>query len=170
MGSELLPLGPVGSWAGGGGGDAGVGGEHAASEGLPSILDAIPAWKRPRLLKGLQERETEYTTVEGVGVFIGTWNVNAKKPDFDDPLWLHEWLCPEERPEGKGRSGGDASSAPQPAAEAGNAESAGAETFASKEGDGMEDVYAIGFQELVDLNAVNVAVDIKSQASENIIR
>lgn len=30
--------------------------------------------------------------------------------------------------------------------------------------DGMEDVYAIGFQELVDLNAVNVAIDIRSQA------
>ena len=32
------------------------------------------------------------------------------------------------------------------------------------ESDGMEDVYAIGFQELVDLNAVNVAIDIRSQA------
>lgn len=30
--------------------------------------------------------------------------------------------------------------------------------------DGMKDVYAIGFQELVDLNAVNVAIDIRSQA------
>ncbi|CAM9717188.1 unnamed protein product [Ectocarpus sp. 4 AP-2014] len=166
MGSELLPLGPVGSWAGVGGGGGGFGGEHYASEGLPSILDAIPAWKRPRLLKGLQERETEYTSVEGVGVFIGTWNVNAKKPNFDDLLWLHEWLCPAERPEGKGRSSGDASSAQPPPAKAGNAGSVCAETFASEEGDGMEDVYAIGFQELVDLNAVNVAVDIKSQASE----
>ncbi|CBJ29438.1 conserved unknown protein [Ectocarpus siliculosus] len=163
MGSELLPLGPVGSWAGVGGGGGGFGGEHDASEGLPSILDAIPAWKRPRLLKGLQERETEYTTVEGVGVFIGTWNVNAKKPNFDDPLWLHEWLCPAEGPEGKERSSGDASSAPPAAAKAGNAESVCAETSASEEGNGMEDVYAIGFQELVDLNAVNVAVDIKSQ-------
>lgn len=56
MGSELLPLGPVGSWAGVGWRGGGFGGEHCASEGLPSILDAIPAWKRPRLLKGLQER------------------------------------------------------------------------------------------------------------------
>lgn len=83
-------------------------------------------------------------------------------------LWLHEWLCPEERPEGNRRSNGDASSAPQAAAEAENAESVFPETSASEEGDGMEDVYAIGFQELVDLNAVNVAVDIKSQVSDKI--
>lgn len=29
----------------------------------------------------------------------------------------------------------------------------------------MADVYAIGLQEVVDLNAVNVAIDIRSQAS-----
>lgn len=37
-------------------------------------------------------------------------------------------------------------------------------------GDGMEDVYAIGFQELVDLTAVNVAIDIRSQARNNLFR
>lgn len=31
-------------------------------------------------------------------------------------------------------------------------------------GDGMEDLYAVGLQELVDLNAVNVAIDTRSQA------
>lgn len=31
----------------------------------------------------------------------------------------------------------------------------------------MKDVYAIGLQELVDLNAVNVAIDTRSQARRN---
>ena len=36
-----------------------------------------------------------------------------------------------------------------------------------KQKDGMADVYAIGLQEVVDLNAVNVAIDIRSQASHH---
>lgn len=32
----------------------------------------------------------------------------------------------------------------------------------------MQDVYAVGLQEVVDLNAVNVAIDIKSRARKNL--
>lgn len=38
-------------------------------------------------------RETEYTTVKGVRVFIGTWNVNAKKPNFDDLVSVTRYLA-----------------------------------------------------------------------------
>lgn len=31
-------------------------------------------------------RRAEFTTVKGVGVFCGTWNVNAKRPDCPDPV------------------------------------------------------------------------------------
>lgn len=31
-------------------------------------------------------REAEFTSVEGVGIFVGTWNVNGKRPDFLDPV------------------------------------------------------------------------------------
>lgn len=66
--------------------------------------------------------------------------------------WLQEWLCPP-RDEGVGQTA--------PGVE-------DADDFSEQEdgrnGDGMEDLYAVGLQELVDLNAVNVAIDTRSQA------
>lgn len=60
--SDLLSLDSSGSWAGPGwrsfGGADGGGGERHRGRGLPSILDAVPVWKRSGLLKGLQERCT----------------------------------------------------------------------------------------------------------------
>ena len=56
--SDLLSLDSSGSWAGPGW--RGFGGfddgERHRGGGLPSILDAVPVWKRPGLLQGLQER------------------------------------------------------------------------------------------------------------------
>lgn len=63
--------------------------------------------------------------------------------------WLCEWLCPKEA---------DAS---EPGVKNENRSST------EKHEDGMEDMYAIGLQEVVDLNAVNVAIDHKSQARHN---
>lgn len=58
--SDLLSLDSSGSWAGPGWRSFGVvdggGEERHRGGGLPSILDAVPAWKRPALLKGLQQR------------------------------------------------------------------------------------------------------------------
>eukprot|EP00752_Nemacystus_decipiens_P002667 g2495.t1 len=163
MSTDLLSLDSFGSWAGPGwNGFAGVdgcGGERLRGRGLRSILDAVPVWKRPALLRGLQDREAEFTSVKGVRIFVGTWNVNGKKPDIFDPLWLHEWLCPED---GLVEEGGnirkeeneDDSPAEQtPGAGLNNNRAEVGCVSEETQGDGMEDVYAIGFQELVDLNA-----------------
>lgn len=86
-------------------------------------------------------------------------------------LWLHEWICPEDalveeggsaRTQGNKEEGLPVEPAPGAGPDNKRAETGrvGEETCIC---DGMEDVYAIGFQELVDLNAVNVAIDIRSQ-------
>jgi len=67
--------------------------------------------------KEMQKRAKEFTENKKLTVYVGTWNVNAKKPSEDLEDWL---LLP------------------------------GYETA---------DIYAIGFQEIVDLNAGNLLVD-----------
>eukprot|EP00903_Cladosiphon_okamuranus_P016392 g15117.t1 len=163
--SDLLSLDSCGNWAGPGwrgfGGADGCGGVKRRPGGLPSILDAVPVWKRTGLLKGLQEREAEFTSVKGVGIFVGTWNVNAKKPNLVDPLWLHEWVCPEDgllEERQCVRNQDDKEDSPVDNKQPEHGSLCGEPIY-----DGMEDVYAIGFQELVDLNAVNVTIDIRSQ-------
>lgn len=37
-------------------------------------------------LRNSVTREAEFTSVQDVGIFVGTWNVNGKKPDFLDPV------------------------------------------------------------------------------------
>lgn len=88
-------------------------------------------------------------------------------------LWLHEWVCPEDglvEEEGSVDNQENTQGAAEktPAGESGLDKKCAETDSVSEdiEGDGMEDVYAIGFQELVDLNAVNVAIDIRSQARE----
>ena len=73
--------------------------------------------------KQIQLRQGEFTSYREAKVFCGTWNVNAKKAQFEGvSLSLESWL-----------------------------------------GQAMQcDIVAIGLQEIVDLNAVNVAVDNKS--------
>ncbi|CAM9247166.1 unnamed protein product, partial [Scytosiphon promiscuus] len=108
-------------------------------------------------------REAEFTTAHGLGIFVGTWNVNGKKPDVHDPLWLHEWLCPEDAMEKTGtiNDSSSVSAADAAPSEVKSADTSGINVMSERaKGDGMEDVYAIGFQELVDLNAVNVAIDL----------
>lgn len=82
-------------------------------------------------------------------------------------LWLHEWLCPDGEKVGDGESNKINNKDTTESAAGTGKEKDCTESSNVDEtiGDGMEDVYAIGFQELVDLNAVNVAIDIRSQAS-----
>lgn len=61
--------------------------------------------------------------------------------------WLQDWLCPREA---------------ESSNDAGRGGSNGEVDNGAKD-DGMEDIYAVGLQEVVDLNAVNVAIDSKSQ-------
>jgi phosphatidylinositol-bisphosphatase len=76
------------------------------------------------IYKQIRARSVEFTSMQKVKMFVGTWNVNAKVSDRLEP-----WLCANWGP---------------------NAESA-------------PDLVVVGFQEIVDLNAVNVAVDNKTQ-------
>lgn len=78
----------------------------------------------------------------------------------DRKLWLHEWVCPQHGSVGYGGNNNS-----KKAGAGKGKDCAESSNDGETEGDdGMEDVYAIGFQELVDLNAVNVAIDIRSQA------
>ncbi|CAH0482792.1 unnamed protein product [Peronospora belbahrii] len=76
-------------------------------------------------------RQAEYTQVQSIRLLTGTWNVNGKKPlgSTEAPKLLH-WLQP---------------------LQAGYQENG--------EDEDMPDLVALGFQEIVDLNAVNVVVN-----------
>lgn len=67
--------------------------------------------------------------------------------------WLYEWLCP-------GNAGGTYG---------GVRDGCGNQKADKLNEDGMEDVYAIGLQEFVDLNAVNVTIDTKSQVTQQFL-
>lgn len=86
---------------------------------------AIKAINQQWIDREMRARESEFTEEASGSVFVGTWNVNAKKQEGD----LDEWLLHGAR-EGSG---------------------------------GYADIYAVGFQEIVDLNAVNVLADNKTQ-------
>lgn len=95
-------------------------------------------------------RASEFTETKELLLFAGTWNVNAKKPrDEADlaPWLLHRIKC-------KGSKAGaddDADSADESGAAA--AASSGQKQFKAP------DIYVVGFQEIVDLNAGNLLVD-----------
>mmetsp|Transcript_13038 Transcript_13038/g.23138 ORF Transcript_13038/g.23138 Transcript_13038/m.23138 type:complete len:841 (+) Transcript_13038:63-2585(+) len=76
----------------------------------------------------MRQRKEEYTDTRSLNVFVGTWNVNGKKPLEDITPWLSV--------------GGETSQPP--------------------------DVYAIGFQEIVDLTASNVVLDSGSKDRSNV--
>ena len=81
-------------------------------------------WVRAQMLLA----EPQYTSIVPTQLFVGTWNVNGKKPDPDKvvPAALGTWLC------------------------------GGAPGVAAPE------LVVVGFQEMVDLTAVNVASGAKS--------
>lgn len=77
----------------------------------------------------------DFTKTVEAKVFCGTWNVNGKTIKSEEDD-LADWLCPP-----------DASS-----------------PFTNEKNEPVADIYFVGFQEMVDLTAVNVALDSKSQA------
>ena len=81
----------------------------------------------------MEAKEESYLTLKDLKVFCGTWNVAAKKPENID---LSQWLLPPE----------DVSS-----------------SSSSHDPDAHPDLFVVGFQEIVDLNAMNVAMDLQSQ-------
>lgn len=68
--------------------------------------------------------------------------------------WLDEWLRPTKEASNENEFG------------AGQSDDCGNKKDSTKNVDGMEDVYAVGLQEVVDLNAVNVTIDTRSQVCE----
>lgn len=100
-------------------------------------------------------RASEFTDTKELLLFAGTWNVNAKKPR--DEVDLAPWLLHRIRCKG-GKAGADDD------AESGDDAAASASSSAAG-GGGKEkqfkapDIYVIGFQEIVDLNAGNLLVD-----------
>jgi phosphatidylinositol-bisphosphatase len=82
-------------------------------------------------------RQADFTKTVEAKVFCGTWNVNGKtiKSEEDD---LADWLCP-------------ADSSPS------------SSEYTGDKGEPLADIYFVGFQEMVDLTVVNVAVESKSQ-------
>ena len=88
----------------------------ATSSINPKVMSFIrDDWIR----KQMTAREAEFTEYTPTRVFVGTYNVNGKKPQESITPWL---------------LGGGA-------------------------GKPMADIYAVGFQEIVDLNAQNVLAD-----------
>ena len=80
--------------------------------------------------KQMVAREAEFTEYCPTRIFVGTWNVNGKKSAESIEAWLLAGPG--------GVSGGESPSGERPP---------------------MADMYAIGFQEIVDLNAQNVLAD-----------
>jgi inositol polyphosphate 5-phosphatase INPP5B/F len=76
----------------------------------------------------------DFTKTVEAKIFCGTWNVNGKIIKSEDDD-LADWLCP-------------------PASS----------LYTNDKSEPVADLYFVGFQEMVDLTAVNVALDSKSQA------
>lgn len=119
----------------------------------PRVLSFIrDDWIR----KQLRLREHEYTEPRSLKCFVGTWNVNAKKPGED----ITSWLFAGSNRSSEAYTGGDSSSSP-------SSTSYSPVIPADASGDAgalQPDLYVIGFQEIVDLNAANVAFDAQSAA------
>ena len=106
--------------------------------------DAAPLMNKATWVdEQLSLREDEFTTEKTVRVFMATWNVNAKKrhnePDIGS--WM---LPPDDAEDDDNTDTANADEAQRPCTPA--------------------DVYAVGFQEIVDLNAANLVVDRSASA------
>ena len=99
--------------------------------------DAFTINKQLWVDEQLQLREDEYTTEKSIRIFQGTWNVNAKKRHHEADI--APWLLPPDEEEDDTNAEEGAEAADRTVTPA--------------------DVYAIGFQEIVDLNAASLVVD-----------
>ena len=117
----------------------------AVSLGDEEAQEAAPmANKQSWVEEQLQLREDEFTTEKTVRVFCGSWNVNAKTRQHDGAditAWL---LPPDEDDDDRNVNSRDMT--------------AGAEDEKERVCT-PADVYAIGFQEIVDLNAKSLIAD-----------
>ncbi|XP_054578423.1 synaptojanin-2 isoform X2 [Eptesicus fuscus] len=104
--------------------------EESADKGR-MLLDNTALLVTPRILRAMSERQAEFTNYKRVRVAMGTWNVNGGKQFRSNLLGtaeLAEWLL-----DSPGLSG------PEP-----------------RDGSSPADIFAVGFEEMVELSAGNI--------------
>lgn len=108
-------------------------------------VEEIDAERRMFVRDQLALSRESFQSIKQLSVYCGTWNVNAKKPHQERELSgdLTEWLI-------KGFLGNSSY-------QDGSGDDSSAEELSPDE-PRCPDVYAIGFQEIVDLNAQNLLV------------
>ncbi|KAK1337904.1 hypothetical protein QTO34_001005 [Cnephaeus nilssonii] len=104
--------------------------EESADKGR-MLLDNTALLVTPRILRAMSERQAEFTNYKRVRVAMGTWNVNGGKQFRSNLLGtaeLAEWLLDSPR-----------LSDPEP-----------------QDGSSPADIFAVGFEEMVELSAGNI--------------
>ncbi|XP_029799117.1 synaptojanin-2 [Suricata suricatta] len=105
--------------------------EEAADRGRV-LLDSTALLVTPRILRAMAERQSEFTYFKRIRIATGTWNVNGGKQFRTNLLGtaeLADWLL--ESPKRSGLAG-------------------------SQEADSPADIFAVGFEEMVELSAGNI--------------
>ena len=122
----------------------------------PSSAPLASSFNRGRWTSAqLALRAAEFTETRELLLFAGSWNVNGKKPREEADLapWLlHRIRCKGEKKGAAGAAADDDDADDDDAAE----ESGTAEKDRRFR---APDIYVVGFQEIVDLNAGNLLVD-----------
>ncbi|XP_032017186.1 synaptojanin-2 isoform X3 [Hylobates moloch] len=106
-------------------------GEEVADKG-GMLLDSTALLVTPRILKAMTERQSEFTNFKRIRIAMGTWNVNGGKQFRSNLLRtaeLTDWLLDSPQLSGATESQDDSSPA---------------------------DVFAVGFEEMVELSAGNI--------------
>ena len=133
---------------------AGITLENEYADRMRSLLPRQYVCLQPEVLKCLCDRHLQFTTPNKVKLMIGTWNVNGGK-HFNSIVFkrsdpLSDWLCINS---GK-------NSAPN------IMDLSHEDSLAGDCDDPAPDIYAIGFEEIVDLNASNIVAASTSNQME----
>ncbi|XP_032194508.1 synaptojanin-2 isoform X3 [Mustela erminea] len=105
--------------------------EESADKGR-MLLDNTALLVTPRILRAMAERQSEFTTFKRIRIATGTWNVNGGKQFRSNLLGtaeLADWLL--DSPRLAGLTG-------------------------SQDEDSPADIFAVGFEEMVELSAGNI--------------
>ncbi|XP_044099101.1 synaptojanin-2 isoform X2 [Neovison vison] len=105
--------------------------EESADKGR-TLLDNTALLVTPRILRAMAERQSEFTTFKRIRIATGTWNVNGGKQFRSNLLGTAElahWLL--DSPRLAGLTG-------------------------SQDEDSPADIFAVGFEEMVELSAGNI--------------